>query len=216
MGIVTGIGKAFRNLFESESDRKLRQKEAIARTEAQFEDSRRRAEGHVRRYREKAVEALRIGSKSNYEAFRRDLKRTMAFSRRIGELQLAFEGAVQRVEEVGTIRGFCAGMTAVSHSLRDALKGVDLSQALRDLSAVSEKTRGMELAVDDFLKVAGQISMADEAFAGEDKVSDAELDEMLRREALMTEKGEKVKGMDADIHKEMAELERLQKDLGPK
>jgi hypothetical protein len=214
MGIINGLGHAFRNLFEAESDRKLRQQTSIARTEAQLEETRRKSEAHMRRYREKAIEALRIGSKANYQTFRRDLKRTMAFTHRITELQLSFQGAVQRVEEVGTIQGFCTGMTAVSHSLRDALKGVDLTEAMKDMASVTSKTKGIEQSVDQFLRVAGQMSMSDETFANEDQITDAELDEMLRREAVLGEKSEGVKGMDAEIAKEMEAIEKLQKELG--
>lgn len=214
MGIVNGLGQAFRNLFESESDRKLRQQTAIARTEAQLEETRRKSEAHMRRYREKAIEALRIGSQANYLTFRRDLKRTMAFSKRITELQLAFQGAVQRVEEVGTIGEFCTGMTAVSHSLRDALKGVDLTAAMKDMASVTSKTKGIEQSVDEFLRVASQMSMSEESFGTEDQITDTELDEMLRREAVLGEKSDGVKGMDAEIAKEMEAIERLQKELG--
>lgn len=214
MGIINGLGHSFRNLFEAASDRKLRQQTAIARAEAQLEETRRKSESHMRRYREKAVEALRIGSKANYQTFRRDLKRTMAFTQRITELQLAFQGAVQRVEEVGAFQGFCTGMTAVSHSLRDALKGVDLTQAMRDMASVTTKTKGIEQSIDDFLRVAGQMSMSEEAFAGEGQITDSELDEMLRREAVIGEKRDGVKGMDAEIAKEMEAIEKLQKELG--
>ena len=214
MGIVNYLAESFHRVFESESDRKLRRAQAISKTEAVLEQSRRQYESHARRYRDKAVESLRMGSKGNFEAFKRDLKRCVGSERRIAQLQLAFAGAVQRAEEVHAMSEFCHGMTAVSRALQDAMKGIDLSGALKNFAAVTAKTQNIESGIDEFLNIANRMSMAESFAGGEELVTDKEIDEMLRREAAMAERGEPASGLDAEISNEMRELERLQKELG--
>ncbi len=214
MGMFSQLSESFGRVFESESARKLRRVQAISKTEAVLEKSRRQYENHARKYREKAVEALRMGSRGQYDVFKRDLKRCIGSERRIARLQLAFAGAVQRVEEVGALEEFCRGMTAVSRSLQDSMKGVDLSKALKNFTEVTEKTQSIESGIDEFLSIADRIGMGEAVAGGEELVSDKEIDDMLRGEATLAERGEPASEMDAEISKEMKELDRLQKELG--
>lgn len=215
MGIVNRLGESFRQVFESESDKQLRRAQIIHKTESVLEQARRQYESHARRYREKAVEARRMGSASSYESFKRDFKRCVGSERRIAQLQLSFAGAVQRADEVNAMGEFCRGMTAVSRALQVAMKGIDLSGALKNLSAVTVKTKNLEGGIEEFLQIASRMSMSEGLSAGgEELVTDKEIDEMLSREAAIAESGATAGELDAEISKEMQELDRLQKELG--
>lgn len=192
-------------LFKSKSERKMERELAIRRAVNHIKKQIGTLEHNERGYVDKAKRALQMGSADQLDFLKKTLKKT-ASQRRLMERQLLnIETAIQIKNQAEAHAGFAKAMTALSRSIGEMFAATDMAKTQRAFESALVKAQTMEEQMDVFLDISSQAMFGYEpAAAGEDLVSDAEIERMITGEVLRSESA----GLDTEIETGLKEVEQ--------
>ena len=192
-------------LFKSKSKRKMERELAIRRAVNHIKKQIGSLEQNERGYVEKAKRALQMGSADQLDFLKKTLKKT-ASQRRLMERQLLnIETAIQIKNQAEAHAGFARAMTALSRSIGEMFAATDMAKTQRAFESALVKAQTMEEQMDVFLDISSQAMFGYEpAAAGEELVSDAEIERMITGEVLRSESA----GLDTEIETGLKEVEQ--------
>ncbi|MCC6465689.1 MAG: hypothetical protein IT463_10150 [Planctomycetes bacterium] len=190
-------------IFKSKEERRIQRdmeiKKGIQRMKRQIKELTTSEEEWL----EKARRAGRIGAQDQLSFIRKSLKATTAQRRMLERQMLTIEAAYQMKNQAESFAVFAESMGVVSKSINEVYKSTDLESTQRNFEHAMMQAETMSQRMDLFLDMTKDSLFEADSVAGEQLVSDAEIDQMI--------------GMDPQARKKMTreELDReIARELG--
>lgn len=166
-------------IFKSKEERRIARdmeiKKGIQRIRRQMKELQKSEEDWL----EKARKAARIGANDQLAFIRKSLKAT-TFQRRMLERQLlTIEAAFQMKNQAESFAVFAESMGVVSKSINEVYKTTDLEATQKNFEHAMMQADTMSQRMDLFLDMTKDSLFETDSVAGEQLVTDEEIDQMI-------------------------------------
>lgn len=131
-------------------------------------------------FREKAVEARRIGANDQLKMITDSIKRSLLQMRTQERQLLAIETAIQLKNQAESMSQFASSMQAVSSSISEAFGNTNLDKTIEQYEQAMLQADDMNMAMDVFLNTTSE--MLDVNALDENLVDDTEVQQMLNED----------------------------------
>ncbi len=193
-------------LFKSKEEKRIEREIEIRKGLNHIRRQIKLLEKNEKSYLVKARRALQMGAGDQVSFLKGTLRKTITQRRLMERQLLSIETAIQIKDQVQAEAAFAKAMTAVSKSIADGFKSVDLTRTQKEFEESMVKARTMEERIGFMLEMSRDSMLGDES-GEEDLVSSDEIDQLVEAEAAHEEKSE----VDADIEDALREI---QSELG--
>ncbi|MFN0056877.1 MAG: hypothetical protein ACKVX7_00340 [Planctomycetota bacterium] len=173
-------------LFKSREERRIEREIEVRKGVNLIRRNIRNLERNETDYLQKAKRAHQLGSQQQAAFLKQTLKRTTAQRRMMERQLLSIETAVQIKNQAESHAQFARAMNAVSRGIAEAFGNTDLVATQRDFEQAMAKAQSMEERMDVFLDMTSGAMNGYEG-AGDEVVTDAEIDRMVADEVLAEE-----------------------------
>lgn len=190
-------------IFKSKEERRIQRDMEVKKGLQRMKRQIRELTTSEEEWLEKARRAGRIGAQDQLAFIRKSLKATTAQRRMLERQMLTIEAAYQMKNQAESFAVFAESMGVVSKSINEVYKSTDLEATQRNFEHAMMQAETMSQRMDLFLDMTKDSLFESDAVAGEQLVSDAEIDQMI--------------GMDPQARKKMTreELDReIARELG--
>ncbi|MFQ5653137.1 MAG: hypothetical protein ACE5GW_00215 [Planctomycetota bacterium] len=194
-------------LFKSRDDRRIEREIEVRKGINLVRRNIRDLEKNERDYLKKARQALQMGSRDQVGFLKMTIKRTASQKRALERQLLNIETALQIKNQAEAHAQFAKAMNAVSRSIGEMFGSTDLTETQREFEKAMVKAQTLEEQMDLFLDMSSS-SMFGYEGAGEDLVTDEEIDRMIEDEAVAEESKSELDQAIADG------LDEVRKELG--
>lgn len=195
-------------LFKSNEERRLERNMKVRQALSHLRRQVKATEKHQVDFIAKAKHARRIGSATQYEFLKKNIKKSATVRVRLERQLLSLETASQIKDQAEGHAQFASAMNALSKSIAEAFGVADLAKTQVNFEKAMAQASNLEERMDVFLETSSE-SMFDYEGAGEgDLVTDAEIDKLLEEEVTHDERVGTDVDLDADIKSIEKELER--------
>jgi hypothetical protein len=191
-------------IFKSKDERRIARdmeiKKGIQRIRRQMKELQKSEEEWL----EKARKAARIGANDQLAFVRKSLKAT-TFQRRMLERQLlTIEAAFQMKNQAESFAIFAESMGVVSKSINEVYKTTDLEATQKNFEHAMMQADTMSQRMDLFLDMSKDSLFETDSVAGEQLVTDEEIDQMI---GVSTDERKKMsrEELDREIARELGE-----------
>ncbi len=194
-------------LFKTREERRIEREIEVRKGINAIRRNIRDLERNEASYLAKAKRAKQLGSAGQSEFLRQTLKRTAAQKRMMERQLLNIETAMQVKNQAEAHAQFASSMNAVSRAIGDAFGQTDVAATQREFERAMTKAESLEQQMEVFLDMSSS-SMFGYEGAGDEIVSDAEIDRMIEDEVIEEESSGELDSAIADG------LEAVRKELG--
>lgn len=168
------------SLFQSKAERRRLREQEIRRGIMHIRRYIKTLNKNIIDYREKAVEAKRIGATDQLTMITNAIKRSLLQVRTQERQLLAIETAIQLKNQAESMSQFAKSMQAVSTSIAEDFSDADLNQTISQYEQAITQAEDMHAAMDVFLDTTSD--MLDANATDERLVSDTEIQQMLEED----------------------------------
>lgn len=199
-------------LFKSNEERRIEREIEVRKGLHTIKRNIRDLERNEQQYLEKARRAMKMGSKEQLRFLKQTLKRTAVQRRSMERQLLNIETAMQIKNQTEAHAQFAKAMQAVSTSIGEMWGSTDLAATQVDFEKAMVKAQTLEEQMDLFLEMSSSAMSGEVSSAGEDLVTDEEIDRMVEDEVVAEESISELdqaiaNGLD-DVRKELGKEDR--------
>ena len=166
--------------FQSKAERKRQREQEIRRGMRQIRLHIKTLNKNITEFRDKAVEARRIGATDQLKMLTDSIKRSLLQMRTQERQLLAIETAIQIKGQAESTSQFALSMQAISTAIAESFGNADLDKTITQYEQATLQADEMGIAMDDFLTSSSE--MLENGLADNSLVNDAEVQQMLNED----------------------------------
>lgn len=166
--------------FPSKDERRRQREQEIRRGMMHIRRHINSLNKNITDFRQKAVEARRIGAVDQLKMIKDTIKRSMLQMRTQERQLLAIETAIQLKGQAESTSQFASSMQAISSAIGEAFGSADLDKTIAQYEQAMLQSDDMSLSMDEFLSTTSE--MLNESNTDTSLVNDAEIQQMLNED----------------------------------
>lgn len=193
-------------LFKSKEERRIEREMRIRAGIRAIERSIRQQEKFAEDFIRNAQHARRIGDEQQYQFIRSALKKTAAVKRMLERQLLAIKNAMLIQQQAQASQQFAEAMQLMAREISRVFGELDLTRTQAEWQRAVLQAGSIEQRMEIFLDAMEQSAAAGAtASAGEETISDEEIDRMIQADMLAQEKAElaKLDELESEIAREL-------------